>query len=59
MKHSMENPAKDPRQMNMAFDSGKTQGMSPQQREAAITALATLLAEAAGAAEKETPNECD
>lgn len=58
MKQPMENPVKEPRQMNMAFDSGETRGMSPQQREAAITALAILLAEAADAAGKEKPNEC-
>ena len=58
MKQPMAIPVEEPRQMNIAFDSGKTRGMSPQQRDAAITALAVLLAEAADAAGKETPYEC-
>lgn len=58
MKQPMANPAKEPRQLNIAFDSGKTREMSPQQREAAITALAILLAEAADVAGEEKPNEC-
>jgi hypothetical protein len=45
--------------MNMAFDSAKTRGMSPQQREAVINALAMLLAEAAGEVRKENPDERD
>lgn len=58
MKQPMAIPIEEPRQMNMAFDSEKTRGMSPQQREAVITALATLLTEAADTAGKEKPNEC-
>lgn len=50
-------PPGGPRQMIMAFDSVKTRGMSSRQREAALTALAMLLMEAAGAAEKEEPHE--
>lgn len=58
MKRPMPSSTQEARQMTMAFDSTKTRGMSPQQREAAITALAILLAEAADTAGKEKPNEC-
>lgn len=57
MKRTTPIVPEGPRQMIMAFDSVKTRGLSPQQREAAITALAILLAEAAGTAGKEKPNE--
>lgn len=57
MKQPMAISVEEPRQINMAFDSEKTSGMSSQQREAAITALAILLAEAADPAGKEKPNE--
>ncbi|RVI05661.1 hypothetical protein CN200_31545, partial [Sinorhizobium meliloti] len=40
-------PPEGPRQMIMAFDSVKTRGMSPRQRETALMALAMLLMEAA------------
>jgi hypothetical protein len=43
--------------MIMAFDSHKMRGMSPQQREAALAALANLLMEATEAAGKEEPHE--
>jgi hypothetical protein len=45
------------RQIDIAFDTRLTHGLSPQQREAAVAALAGLLAEAAGTGGKETRNE--
>ncbi len=36
-----------PRQLMMTFDSKRLRGMSDAERRAAVTALATLLAEAA------------
>lgn len=47
MKLPTSIPPEGPRQMMMAFDSVKTRGMSPRQREAALMALAMLLMEAA------------
>ncbi len=45
-------PAKPtlPRQLQMQFDSTRLRGMSPQDRQQAVTRLAILLTEAAGAA---------
>ena len=45
-------PAKPtlPRQLQMQFDSTRLRGMSPQDRQQAVTRLAVLLTEAAGAA---------
>jgi hypothetical protein len=42
-----------PRQLQMQFDSTRLRGMSPQDRQEAVTRLATLLTEAASAAEQE------
>ena len=39
-----------PRQLQMQFDSTRLRGMSPQDRQQAVTRLAILLTEAAGAA---------
>lgn len=39
-----------PRQLLIALDSTRLRGMSPHDRRQAVTRLATLLAEAAGAA---------
>jgi hypothetical protein len=57
MKMPKRSLPEGPRQMIMAFDSVKTLGMSPSQRETALMALAMLLMEAACAVEKEEPNE--
>ncbi|MEK1944926.1 MAG: hypothetical protein AAAB36_05000 [Ensifer adhaerens] len=57
MKLPAHIPPDAPRQMIMAFDSVKTRGMSPRQREAALTALAILLMEAACVEAKEAPHE--
>lgn len=42
-----------PKQPQMQFDSTRLRGMSPQDRQQAVTRLAILLTEAAGAAEQE------
>ncbi|WP_186400405.1 hypothetical protein [Stappia sp. P2PMeth1] len=42
-----------PKQLQMQFDSTRLRGMSPQDRQQAVTRLAILLTEAAGAAEQE------
>jgi hypothetical protein len=42
-----------PKQMRMQFDSTRLRGMSPQDRQQAVTRLAILLTEAAGAAATE------
>lgn len=41
-----------PRQLQMQFDPTRLRGMSPQDRQQAVTRLAILLTEAAGAAEQ-------
>lgn len=41
-----------PKQLQMQFDSTRLRGMSPQDRQQAVTRLAILLTEAAGAAEQ-------
>jgi len=57
MKQPTPNSTEGSRQIDMVFDVQLTHGMSPQQREAAVAALAGVLAEAAGAGGKETRNE--
>lgn len=42
-----------PRQLQMQFDSSRLRGMSPQDRQQAVTRLAILLTESAGAVEQE------
>lgn len=42
-----------PRQVQMQFNSTRLRGMSPQDRQQAVTRLAILLTEAAGVAEQE------
>jgi len=49
-------PAETPRQMSMVFDNTELQGLNAAQRAKAITQLASLLIQAAGAAMKK---ECD
>lgn len=42
-----------PKQMQMQFDSTRLRGMNPHDRQQAVTRLAILLTEAAGAAAAE------
>jgi hypothetical protein len=42
-----------PKQLQMQFDPTRLRGMSPQDRQQAVTRLAILLTEAGGAAEQE------
>lgn len=42
-----------PKQLQMQFDSTRLRGMSPLDRQEAVTRLAIVLSEAAGAAEPE------
>lgn len=42
-----------PKQLRMQFDSARLRGMSPHDRQQAVTRLAILLTEAAGTAETE------
>lgn len=57
MKRPTPIPTEGSRQLDMAFDARLMHGLSPQQREAAVAALARVLAEAAGISEKEMRNE--
>jgi hypothetical protein len=50
-----QSPVVTPRQMSMRFDNAELQGMNAEQRARAITRLASLLIQAAGA----TAKECD
>jgi hypothetical protein len=51
-----QSPVVTPRQMSMRFDNAELQGMNAEQRARAITRLASLLIQAAGAT---TAKECD
>ena len=42
-----------PRQLSIPFDSAKLRGMSPSERRAAVTRLASVLSEAANVAAEE------
>jgi hypothetical protein len=46
----LQSPAVTPRQMSMVFDNAELQGMTAAQRTRAITHLASLLIQSAGAA---------
>jgi hypothetical protein len=50
-----QSPVVTPRQMSMRFDNAELHGMNAEQRARAITRLASLLIQAAGA----TAKECD
>lgn len=47
-----QSPAVTPRQMSMVFDNTELQGLNAAQRATAITHLASLLIQAAGATTK-------
>jgi hypothetical protein len=51
--HDQPTRPSTPKQLQMQFDSMRLRGMSPLDRQQIVTRLATLLTEAAGAAEPE------
>jgi hypothetical protein len=50
-------PLDAPRQLSMALDSVRLRGMSPSERRAALSSLANLLMEAAGAVAGEADDD--
>ena len=46
-----------PRQLSIPFDSAKLRGMSPSERRAAVTRLASVLLEAANVAAEEADDD--
>lgn len=51
--HDLPTRPSSPKQLQMQFDSMRLRGMSPLDRQQIVVRLATLLTEAAGAAEPE------
>jgi hypothetical protein len=50
-------PSAAPRQLSIAFDSGRLRGMSPSERSTVLARLASLLLEAAGVAAGESDDD--
>ena len=50
-------PSAVPRQLSIPFDSARLRGMSPSERRAAVTRLASVLLEAANVAAEEADDD--
>jgi hypothetical protein len=50
-------PSAVPRQLSIPFDSARLRGMSPPERRAAVTRLASVLLEAASGAAEEADDD--
>lgn len=59
MKPAQQNAPSPPRQMTMALDGRELRRMTPAERDAAVSALASLLLEAAGVPARESRDDRD